>query len=181
MARVDHSGAADRPEGIQTPWSGHFRRAIVPAIAGSLAAGLSWWTIAELPEGSRWTFRGLGWFVQSLYLLLMTTSLPNIVGLTLLSRWLMRDPRTTVSAALIRAVVIGIAYGGAILVVGVIVGLAIVLLPTMVLMPRTAVLGPTGAVPGLIRAVLLVRELYAVAAIGGIVSVTGLLWNTREA
>ena len=47
--------------------------------------------------------------------------------------------------------------------------------------PQAAVLGPTGALPGVISAVLLVRELYPVAAIGGIVSVTGLLWNTRDA
>jgi len=47
--------------------------------------------------------------------------------------------------------------------------------------PQAAVLGPTGALPGVISAVLLVRELYPVAAIGGIVSVTGLQWNTRDA
>src|SRR5262245_9215687 len=64
---------------------------------------------------------------------------------------------------------------------GVIVGLSIFLLPTMVLLPKTAAFGLTTAVPGLINALLLVREFYPVAAIGGIVSVAGLLWSTRKA
>lgn len=148
-------------------------RAFTPAIAGSLAAGVGWWIMADLPDGSRWSVRGLGWFVQSLYLLLITTAIPNLLGLAVLSRWLSRRHQPRLLAQTVLALLGGAIYGGAMLVAGVIVGVAVFLMPMIFLMPPPAVANVVGTL-------FLIREFYPVAALGGIVSVTGLIQKTSR-
>jgi len=148
-------------------------RAILPALLGSAAAGVAWWVMADLPPGARWGLRGAGWLIQSLYLFLITTAVPNVVGLTLLSRWLSRHRPANVFAKAILALLIGAVYGGAILVTGIIVGFAVFLTPMVLLTPKQAI-------PGMVGGLLFVGDFYPVAAIGGIVSVTGLMASVRK-
>src|SRR5215472_7824712 len=136
-------------------------RAVMPALAGSLVAGFGWWIMADLPDGSRWSLRGLGWFVQSLYLFLIATAIPNLLGLALLSRWLSRRQQPSALAKTMLALIVGVLYGGVMLVAGVIVGVVIFLMPMILLTPKPAVANVVGTL-------LLIRSLYPVAGLGGV-------------
>jgi hypothetical protein len=116
----------------------HLGRAIIPAIVGSAAAGIAWWALADLPEGSRSGFRGFGWFIQSLDLLVITTSIPNVVGVSLLSRRLSPYHGASVVATTAFVLLVGLAYGVVILVAGIIVGLALFLMPMLLTVPKQA-------------------------------------------
>jgi hypothetical protein len=148
----------------------HLGRAIIPALLGTVMAGVAWWALAPLPFASRWSVRGLWWLIQSIYLFVIAAGLPNVAGLTVVGRWLpRRDGERTLSVGG-RWLLIGGVYGVSILVVGLVVGFLIFLLPAFMLTRR-------GSVPfwQLIGTLLTIPTLYPVAAVGGIVSIAALI------
>jgi hypothetical protein len=149
-------------------------RAIIPALLGTVMAGVVWWALAPLPSASRWSVRGLWWLIQSIYLFVITAGVPNAAGLTVVGRWLpRRDGERTVRAGG-HWLLIGAVYGVSILVVGLVVGFLIFLLPALMVTSK-------GSAPfaQLVGALFTIPELYPVAAVGGIVSIGSLAFSRR--
>jgi hypothetical protein len=149
----------------------HVARAVIPALAGSTAAGATWWVMAAAtnPAMNWHSLRGAFQLGQSLYLLAVTTGLPNIAGLALLDHWLAAPSRIVRRGGW---VFIGAGYGLIVLCCGIVTGSVLLLGPALLLAPHTAV-------PKMIGTLFLVREFYPIALVGGIVSIGGLMVAPR--
>jgi hypothetical protein len=110
--------------------------------------------------------------LQSVYLFGLTSYLPNLIGLVMLDRWISAQPDR--AAVLHRGgwLVLGVGYGLAILAAGIGVGLIFIGVPVLAFTPKAVW-------PGLVETLFRIKEFYLVAVIAGIVSVGGLMVQTR--
>jgi hypothetical protein len=140
---------------------------VASVVLSACAAAATWWLIAvaqtTMARGPK--IPGLLDLTRTVYLALLVTGLPNLIGLALLHRYLQSHPN---HAARLRPgwwVLAGIGYGVVILIGGVITGLALLVAPALALVPQAP------GLTALILPVLGMWTLYPAATVGGIVAV----------
>ena len=148
---------------------------MIPAAIGSVVAGAAWWTMVAFTNPAlQWhTASGILQLFQSVYLFGLTTYLPNLIGLVMLDRWISAQPDRARVFHRGGWLVLGGGYGLAILAAGIGVSLIFIGGPMLAFTPKAVW-------PGLVGTLFRIQKFYLVAVMAGIVSVGGLMVQTRR-